>query len=123
MSSEHSKSSHVFQTVAFIFSILCTVAAFWLVSHADAFQTGSINSSRVVVGVLLLALLQLIIQIRSFFRLDTFGDKDHWNLVSLVFTVIVLAIVVGGSLWIMYNLNYNMMDHASSPPIVQASEG
>lgn len=39
------------------------------------------------------------------------SSEERWNLVALVFTVLIIAIVVVGSLWIMYNLNINMMVH------------
>jgi cytochrome o ubiquinol oxidase operon protein cyoD len=39
------------------------------------------------------------------------SSEERWNLVALVFTVLIIAIVVVGSLWIMYNLNVNMMVH------------
>jgi len=30
-------------------------------------------------------------------------------MMALVFTLFVLAILIGGSLWVMYHLNHNMM--------------
>ena len=36
-------------------------------------------------------------------------EDGKWNLVAILFTMIVVVILAAGSLWIMYNLNINMM--------------
>lgn len=61
------------------------------------------------VVLMLFALIQLYVQVVFFLRLDT-NPKARWNLVSFVFAVLVILILVIGTLWIMYNLNYNMMN-------------
>jgi cytochrome o ubiquinol oxidase subunit IV len=38
-----------------------------------------------------------------------YSSEERWNLVALLFTAVIIGIVVVGSLWIMYNLNINMM--------------
>jgi len=38
------------------------------------------------------------------------GRGSRWKLLTFIFTIIVVGIVVIGSIWIMHNLNYNMMD-------------
>jgi len=45
-----------------------------------------------------------------FLHMNT-SSEDRWNLVAFVFTVLIIAILVVGSIWIMWNLNYNMMVH------------
>ncbi|MCX2956547.1 MAG: cytochrome C oxidase subunit IV family protein, partial [Candidatus Regiella insecticola] len=37
------------------------------------------------------------------------SSEERWNLGAFLFTILVIAIIVVGSLWIMYNLNINMM--------------
>lgn len=37
------------------------------------------------------------------------SSEERWNTVALLFTAMIIGIVVVGSLWIMYNLNINMM--------------
>jgi cytochrome o ubiquinol oxidase operon protein cyoD len=56
-----------------------------------------------------LGITQLIVQITCFLRLNTPSDSRSWNWIALVFTIIVIFILVTGSLWIMYNLNYYMV--------------
>ncbi|OGT47987.1 MAG: cytochrome o ubiquinol oxidase subunit IV [Gammaproteobacteria bacterium RIFCSPHIGHO2_12_FULL_38_11] len=55
-----------------------------------------------------LAVAQLFTQVICFLRLNM-SDEGRWNSLAFVFTFIVVFVLVGGSLWIMYNLNYNMM--------------
>ncbi|MBM3207938.1 MAG: hypothetical protein FJZ57_04960 [Chlamydiae bacterium] len=50
------------------------------------------------------ALIQLV-----FFMQVGLENKPHWVSLSFIFTVIVIVIVVGGSIWIMNNLDYNLM--------------
>ncbi len=45
-----------------------------------------------------------------FLHMNSKSDEG-WNLTAFIFTVIIIAIVVVGSIWIMWNLNYNMMMH------------
>lgn len=88
--------------VGFFLSIVLTVVPFVLILH------------HVLVGkqafwaVSLLALVQLMVQIYFFLHLNT-QSKARWNLNIFLFTLLVVAILVGGSLWIMYNLNYYMV--------------
>jgi cytochrome o ubiquinol oxidase operon protein cyoD len=63
----------------------------------------------VIVGLLAaLAIIQLIIQLVFFFHLGR-EPKPRLNTVSFLFMLMVVGIIGFGSLWIMYNLNYNMM--------------
>jgi cytochrome o ubiquinol oxidase operon protein cyoD len=36
-------------------------------------------------------------------------SEGGWNMMALVFTIVVLIITMSGSLWVMYNMNTNMM--------------
>ena len=57
-----------------------------------------------------MALLQILVQLGYFLHMNTKSD-EWWNMISFVFTVLIIAIVVIGSLWIMFHLNHNMMGH------------
>lgn len=67
-----------------------------------------LNGSAILFVVLGLAVLQAIVQCVLFLHVGI-ESKPHWSSITFIFTVIVLVIIVGGSLWIMYNLDYNMM--------------
>lgn len=86
----------------FVLSILFTLAPYHIV-------TGKlIEGPLLVVALISFALLQLMVQLIFFLHV---GRESHprWNTMALLFAVMVVFIVVVGSLWIMDNLNYNMM--------------
>lgn len=57
--------------------------------------------------VMAIAVVQLIVQVIYFLHI---GRGSKWKLRTFIFTLIVVIIIVAGSVWIMENLNYNMMD-------------
>ncbi|MDO8624175.1 MAG: cytochrome C oxidase subunit IV family protein [bacterium] len=50
-----------------------------------------------------LALAQLIVQLVLFLHMGQ-GKKPSWNITVLVFALLIVGILVGGTLWIMSNL-------------------
>lgn len=86
----------------FILSITLTLLAYWAVV-GGAYQAGFVIA--IIVG---LAVLQLFVQLFFFLHLGE-EMQPRWRLVMLGFGILVVFIVVFGSLWIMDNLNYNMM--------------
>jgi cytochrome o ubiquinol oxidase subunit IV len=59
--------------------------------------------------IFLSAIIQFFVQVICFLRLNKKTEQGTINVWSFAFTGLVLLIIVGGSLWIMWNLNYNMM--------------
>lgn len=55
-----------------------------------------------------LAVAQLFAQVICFLRLNV-SSEGQWNTMPFIFTFVIVGVLVGGSLWIMYNLNFNMM--------------
>jgi len=94
---------HVTYIIGFILSIILTVIPYYLVvNHILASEM-----SYIVISVF--AILQLLVQLVFFLHLGG-ESKPHWNLIAFVFTLFIIGILVTGSLWIMYNLNYNMVE-------------
>jgi cytochrome o ubiquinol oxidase operon protein cyoD len=58
--------------------------------------------------VVIAAVVQVLVHLYYFLHLSTSTDQ-RWNLVAIVFSAVIILIVVVGSIWIMWNLNYNMM--------------
>jgi len=88
--------------LGFILSIGLTLAAYWAV-------VGKLIAGKILIGTLLaLALAQTVVQLVLFLHLGQ-ESKPRWNLLVFLFMLSVLLILVFGSLWIMYHLNYNMM--------------
>ncbi len=95
-----------FNVIGLVLSVILTVAAFYLVEK----QLLAIRSLYIVVT--LLGLGQLFVQVIFFLRLNARTADDRWNLFSFLFIIVITCILVGGSLWIMYNLNYNMVQNS-----------
>jgi cytochrome o ubiquinol oxidase operon protein cyoD len=62
----------------------------------------------VLLVIAVCATAQIIVHVVYFLHLDR-SDEQRWNRMALLYVVIMVGIVLGGSLWIMYNLNHNMM--------------
>ncbi len=87
----------------FVSSVGLTLVAYYVVVDR-AFGVGALTYT--VAG---LAVLQLIVQLIFFLHIGQ-EKGTHWKLVTFIFAVLVILIVVVGSLWIMHNLDYNMMN-------------
>lgn len=97
----------------FVLAVLLTFSAYeFVVNH---YVTG-IGLLAIIVT---LAVAQLIVQLIFFLHLGR-GKEARWNLVAFLFMLIILVILVAGSLWIMYNLNYNMMSPDQMNSYMQA---
>ena len=59
--------------------------------------------------LLLSALAQFFVQVICFLRLNTQTEQGQMNVMSFIFAIFVLLVIIGGSVWIMWHLNYNMM--------------
>jgi cytochrome o ubiquinol oxidase operon protein cyoD len=88
--------------LGFVLSIILTLASYGVVKG----QLFLPSTSYITISVL--ALVQLLVQLIFFLHI-TEEKKPRLNLISFLFTLILIIILVGGSLWVMYNLNYNMM--------------
>ncbi len=86
----------------FVLSILLTLLAFYFVEQ-EIFQGWTL-----AIAISILAIGQLFVQVLFFLHLGR-EERPRWNLISFLFMILVVLIVVIGSLWIMYNLDYNMM--------------
>ena len=86
----------------FILSLVLTLMSYFLVTQK------LMQGSGAVYALCTLASIQAFIQLTLFFHL---GDEPspRWNLATFVFMLIILVIVVAGSIWIMNNLDYNLM--------------
>lgn len=87
----------------FLLSAVLTAVPFWLV------MTGAIASVQATaVIVIALAFVQIIVHTVFFLHVNRQAEGG-WTLLAFIFTLVIVAIVIAGSLWIMYHLNSNMM--------------
>ena len=85
-----------------ILCVILTLASFHIVEHR------TLSNLELFVALAALAIVQFVVQVVCFLRLNA-SAEGRWNLMPFLFSIVVIAILVGGSLWIMYNLNYNMV--------------
>ena len=87
--------------IGFTLAVALTLLAFIVVVNHW------LSGSMVVAVIMGLAAVQLIVQLVFFLHLGR-EKNPRWNMTAFFFMLIILVIVVAGSLWIMYSLNYNM---------------
>jgi len=88
--------------VGLILSIVLTAIPFALVMN------GGVSSGLTLAIILLCAIAQVFVQLVFFLHMNT-SSEQIWNTTSAVFIVLIVAIVVLGSIWIMQHLNHNML--------------
>lgn len=99
---EQAHGSVASYSVGFMLSIVLTLLAYGIV-------VGDwLNGTAAMLTLGGLALVQLLVQLLLFLHLGR-ETKPRWNLLIFLFMFTVVLIIVGGSLWIMHNLNYHMM--------------
>ena len=115
MSDQHfggaARGSYRSYLTGFLLSIALTAVPFSLVILSRVSGTILVP----VVGAF--ALAQIGVHLVFFLHLDR-SSGQRWNLIVLAYTIVVLAILVGASVWILYHLNANMMptQMAAPPP-------
>lgn len=87
----------------FIACIFLTLLSFWVVNAT------SLKSVDKFFILYFSAFFQFIIQLFCFIRLNTKTAQGRLNIMSFIFTIVVLITILAGTLWIMWNLNYNMV--------------
>jgi len=91
----------------FVFSIVLTLTVFFLVNNHVESGHQAYSHGFLVLVIMGLALVQLVVQLVFFLHLGS-ESKPRWNLAVFLFMLVILIVIVGGSMWIMNNLNYNM---------------
>ena len=89
-------------SVGLAFALLLTGASF-MVS-----QTNLLWAPGVPAGLAVLAIAQMGVHLVFFLHISTGPDNTN-NVLALAFGVLIVTLVIAGSLWIMANLNANMM--------------
>ena len=116
--SQHEHTSPTNYFIGFVLSIVLTLLAYFAVTN-HWFGTGATAAF-----IVALALVQFAVQLLFFLHLAQ-EDGPRWRLGTLVFMAIIVIILVAGSIWIMNNLNYNMLhlSPAQQNTYLQQNEG
>ncbi|WP_300163548.1 cytochrome o ubiquinol oxidase subunit IV [Bradyrhizobium sp.] len=67
--------------------------------------TRTLRPKQIFVAISIAAIIQVVVHLRYFLRLDLKPSSQNKS-ISLCFAAVVLFILFGGTLWIMFNLNY-----------------
>jgi cytochrome o ubiquinol oxidase subunit IV len=86
----------------FVLSVIMTTIPFALV------MSGTWSSSATLACILSAGIMQILVHLYYFLHLDT-SSAARWNVLAMIFTVLIIVLFVGGTLWIMSSLNYRMM--------------
>jgi cytochrome o ubiquinol oxidase operon protein cyoD len=89
--------------IGFMASVILTTIPFWLVM-ADVLS----SRNATVIVILGFALVQILVHMVYFLHMN-FHSEGGWNMLSLLFTLLLVFITLAGSLWVMYHMNINMM--------------
>jgi len=100
---EHAHISTQGYAIGFILSVILTAIPFWLVmNHVIT------NSGTTAFVVLAFAAVQMVVHMIFFLHMNA-KSEGGWNMLALIFTLVLVVILLAGSLWVMHNLNTNMM--------------
>jgi len=83
-------------------AVLLTATSFFVAGTDLVWQPS------IPVALVVLAIAQMGVHLVFFLHLTTGPDNTN-NVLALAFGVLIVMLVMGGSLWIMANLNHNMM--------------
>ncbi|GGY35038.1 cytochrome o ubiquinol oxidase subunit IV [Pseudoduganella albidiflava] len=89
--------------IGFVLSVILTAIPFWLVMNnviSDPATTGFV--------ILGFAAVQMVVHMVYFLHMNA-KSEGGWNMLALIFTIIIVVITLAGSLWVMYHMNKNMM--------------
>src|SRR5262245_59911058 len=88
--------------LGFVLSVLLTAGMYFFITHHH------LHGKELIWAICMMGTVQALIQLVFFLHLGM-ESKPHWNTITFLFAALVIIVVVGGSLWIMQNLNYNLM--------------
>lgn len=83
-------------------AILLTATSFFVAGNDLVWRPS------IPVALVVLAIAQMGVHLVFFLHITTGPDNTN-NVLALAFGVLIVVLVIGGSLWIMANLNHNMM--------------
>ena len=89
-------------TIGLALAVILTATSFWVANTSLLWPPG------IALGLVVLAIAQMGVHLVFFLHITTGPDNTN-NVLALAFGVLIVFLVVVGSLWIMTNLNDNMM--------------
>jgi cytochrome o ubiquinol oxidase operon protein cyoD len=79
-----------------------------------AVMSGLVPHDMILGALTILAIVQLLVQLVFFLHLGAAPEQRN-NTIIFVLTILLIATIVAGSLWVMHNANVNMMPTQLTP--------
>ncbi|CCM79384.1 cytochrome o ubiquinol oxidase subunit IV [Rhizobium mesoamericanum] len=89
--------------IGFVLSVILTAIPFWLVI-AGVFESSTVTAA----WIMGLGAVQILVHMIFFLHMNP-RSEGGWTMMALIFTLLLVAIALAGSLWVMHHLNTNMM--------------
>ena len=102
---EGTSSGVTVYTIGLVLAVVLTAVSFWVTNTLLLWPPG------VALGLAVLAIAQMGVHLVFFLHITSGPDNTN-NVLALAYGVLIVVLVVVGSLWIMSNLNDNMMPPA-----------
>jgi cytochrome o ubiquinol oxidase operon protein cyoD len=99
---ESSRDALFSYIAGFFLSLFLTIIPYVMVTEQMLDRKSSL------IWIFFFAVAQLCVQVLFFLHLPA-KEKPYWNIIAFVYTLLIVAFLVIGSMWIMYHLNMNMM--------------
>jgi cytochrome o ubiquinol oxidase operon protein cyoD len=90
------------QTIGLVLAVALTAVSFWVANTALLWAPG------VLLGLAVLAIAQMGVHLVFFLHITTGPDSTN-NVLALALGILIVILVAAGSIFIMANLNENMM--------------
>ena len=95
-------SGFLIYTAGFALAVILTATSFWVANTSALWGPG------VPMGLAVLAIAQMGVHLVFFLHITTGPDNTN-NVLALAFGLLIVFLVIAGSVWIMTNLNDNLM--------------
>ena len=89
-------------TIGFILSVILTIIPFGMV------MAGGFGRGILITVISITAVAQILIQLIYFLHMNS-SSEQRWNVIAFIYTILTIAILLIGSVWIMNYLHSNMM--------------
>ena len=104
----HEEGGHAHATVrgyvtGFTLSVILTAIPFWLIMGKVTANPGTAAAV-----ILAFAAVQILVHMVYFLHMNT-KSEGGWNMLALIFTLVLVVITLAGSMWVMHHMNANMM--------------
>jgi cytochrome o ubiquinol oxidase subunit IV len=105
-------SEALIYTIGLFLALILTATSFWVANTSTLWEGG------VGLGLAVLAIAQMGIHLVFFLHLTTGSDSTN-NVLALGFGLLIVFVVVAGSMWIMADLNENMLMPSGEPMTIR----